>query len=43
MSLTTDEFEALPTSDPDEEAPLGDALAAVAVDVEAVREIRDHS
>ena len=49
MSLTTDDFEEFMASDPedDEELPLGDALAALAVDaevdsVEAVRDVRER-
>ena len=46
MSLTADDFEKYLRDDDDEE-PLGDALAELAVDVEtdavdAVREIREH-
>jgi len=49
MSLTTDDFEEFMASDPDDdkELPLGDALAALAVDaevdsVEAVRDVRER-
>ena len=45
MSLRADDFETFVTRDPDddESVPLGDALAelAVAVDVDAVAEVRD--
>ncbi|WP_167320685.1 hypothetical protein [Haloarcula amylolytica] len=45
MSLTTDDFRNFTRSDPtdDEDLRLGDALAAVAVDidVDAVAEVRD--
>lgn len=49
MSLTTDDFKAFMTSDPedDETVPLGDALEELAVDVEvdaveAVRDVRER-
>ncbi|MEF8777204.1 MAG: hypothetical protein V5A43_11990 [Haloarculaceae archaeon] len=49
MSLTTDDFREFMGSDPDDDEtiPLGDALAAVAVDidvdsVEAVRDVRER-
>ena len=49
MSLTSDDFSDFVSSDPedDETVPLGDALAAVAVDVEvdavdAVRDVREQ-
>lgn len=49
MSLTTDDFREFMASDPedDETVPLGDALAALAVDVEvdsveAVRDLRER-
>ncbi len=45
MSLTSDDFQDLTASDPedDESVPLGDALAELAVDVEvdSVAEVRD--
>ncbi|MFB6165454.1 MAG: hypothetical protein ABEJ31_09880 [Haloarculaceae archaeon] len=45
MSLTSDDFEAFMATDPadDEDVPLGDALAAVAVDdeVDSVAAVRD--
>lgn len=43
MSLTPEDFEAYLREDGDEEERLGDALRALAVDVEtdAVREVRD--
>jgi len=50
MSLTADDFREFVTRDPtdDESVPLGDALAAVAVDVEvdsveAVRDVRERT
>ena len=49
MSLTSDDFREFVVADPedDETVPLGDALAAVAVDtevdaVEAVRDVRER-
>lgn len=49
MSLTTDDFAEFMADDPadDEDVPLGDALAELAVDVdtdavEAVRDVREH-